>query len=417
MRNNYLFFSLILLWSIQAKAQTTTELVSMGPNYAETAFYTLSTDSAVSYDHTMWDLMFSVDPRGSSVFFNEAVARRGDELELYLSTATDFASVDTTGMTLIRNTEISWDEGAFNTVKDVNDPFDQGWGLYNSVDRTVSSNRYFILKLRDGSMKKVEIMSLDTGVYTFRHADMDGSNEVTRTIDKANFAGKTMAYYSIVQDSIMDLEPAVWDFVFSRYYTPLDAGGTTIDYMVTGILTNAGVEVAQADDIDPATVNYMDYDTAYSSVLTTMGHDWKDIDATFQFFIVPNRVYFIKNAQNELWKVEFIDFTGSSLGETTFEQTFETNVTSINDLDFVESYAVYPNPATDQINIAFEISKSIKDANIEIYNTIGQQVLNKGVQIHTGLNVYTLPIDLESGVYHVSIRVKEDLITKMLMVK
>jgi len=422
MRNNYLTLVLFLIGTLSSNAQI--EQVSLGPGYAQTVFYTLSTDTSISYAHTDWDIAFAVTNREASVFVNEAVASSRSaplpEVELYLATAADFASVDTTGMTRIYNPEISWAAGAFNIVNDESNPFDLGWGLYNSTSNTVNTLRYFVLKLRSGVYKKLEIQSLAGGVYTFRHADMDGSNEVSQTVDKANYPGKSLAYYSVEQDTLMDLEPAKWDMMFTRYYTPLDDGnGGLLDYMVTGVLTNVGVEVAQADGIDPMNVNYMDYDTSYSSMLTTIGHDWKEFDLnSFQWTLPSDRVYFVKNADNELYKIQFLDFEGSSTGIATFEQTFETNVTSIEEeFSYLDSYAIYPNPASDQLNIAFELNQSIREGNIEIYNQLGQVVFSQNINIQAGLNVKTLALNLDAGIYHVALKVKGDLITKTLMVK
>ncbi|MEM6800998.1 MAG: T9SS type A sorting domain-containing protein [Bacteroidota bacterium] len=399
------------------------EQVSMGPSYAQTAFYTFSTDSAINYDHTMWDLSFVVTSRGSSVFYNEAVSRGGNHLELFLASGSDFASIDTAGMTLIYNPEISWSDGAFNAVKDDSDPFDIGWGTYSPTSNTVSSSRFFVLKMRDATYKKIEIQSLASGIYSFRHADLDGGNEVSQTVDKANYTGKSRAYYSIVNDTLMDLEPPVWDLMFTRYWTPLDDGtgtGNLLDYMVTGILTNAGVEVAQADGIDPMTVNYMDYDTSYSTVLTTIGHDWKEFDlGTFAWSIPSDRVYFVKNAQLELWKVQFIDFEGSSTGVSTFEQTFLTNVTSIGDeFENLESYEIFPNPVNgDNFNLAFEISQPSPQGQLIMRNQLGQLIFTQNISIQQGLNVREISSrDLSSGVYFISLQVGNDLITKKLLV-
>ena len=142
-------------------------------------------------------------------------------VELYLTNSTDFATVDSTAMTRIYNEDISWSEGAFNHVKIEEDPADYGWGTYDFTSHQVNGSRIYIIKLRNGDFKKIEIQSLISGIYTFRYANLDGSNEETHTIDKADYDGKTLAYFSIENGTAQDLEPVQWDLVFTRYQTVL----------------------------------------------------------------------------------------------------------------------------------------------------------------------------------------------------
>src|SRR5690606_17076015 len=102
-------------------------------------------------------------------------------------------------------------------------------------------SKVFLLKLRDDSWKKINITSLISGTMTFEISDFDGSNRSIKSFSKSEFAGNTLAYYSFDSDSFLDLEPASWDLLFTRYSTPLDNGGEELNYQVTGTLTNSGI--------------------------------------------------------------------------------------------------------------------------------------------------------------------------------
>ena len=175
--------------------------VSVGANYANQTFYDIEEGTTTSVDHTVWDIAFSCTTGEAGVFVNEAVAASFStplpEVELYLTNSTDFATADTTDMVRIYNLEINKSEGAFNHVKEVSNPLDMGWGDYDSGTQHVNGTRVFAVKLRNGIYKKLKIQSLIDGIFTFNYANLDGSDEQSATIDKADYDGKTLAYFSI----------------------------------------------------------------------------------------------------------------------------------------------------------------------------------------------------------------------------
>ncbi|MBR3427319.1 MAG: T9SS type A sorting domain-containing protein [Bacteroidales bacterium] len=65
---------------------------------------------------------------------------------------------------------------------------------------------------------------------------------------------------------------------------------------------------------------------------------------------------------------------------------------------------VYPNPATDMLNIEVNASQA-SEMSISVYNIMGQMVMNQNVNLTTGIN--TKPIstsNLTSGVYFVTVK-------------
>ncbi|MEM7368296.1 MAG: HmuY family protein [Bacteroidota bacterium] len=398
---------------------------SLGASYANMNFYSLSDGATTQHDHTIWDIAFGVAPQDLSVFVNEGVGLAMGpplpEVELYITKSTDYANADTTGMIRIYNNELSWEAGAFNHVSSPSDPFDQGWGTYNPATHQVTGSRVFCIKLRSGSYKFLQIQSLISGVYTFQFKDLDGSNELTKTITKSNYTGKNLAYYSFDSDSAMDLEPAQWDLLFTRYYTPLNAGmGDTVNYMVTGVLINRGMQVARVTGIDPMTVNYMDYEDEYVDTLAIIGHDWKSFNlSTFQWSIPSDRVYFVKTTTDSLWKVQFLDFEGSSTGTSTLERTFETELTAIGTpIPQVSFFKLFPNPSAGMVNVSFEFQTVSKKAHLRLVNQLGQSIYSSTLEVRPGPTTHRLDLtDLASGMYHLSLQVENRVVSQPLVIK
>ena len=420
MKKQYL---LCLFLSISISLIAQTDQPSVGPNYSLQTFYNLNDGSTVPQDPTTWEIAFAVEEDGVGVFVNEAVAASFSaplpEVELYLTASADFANADTTGMIRILNNEISWSEGAFNHVKNELDPLDMGWGTYNGSTQEVNGTRIFAIKLRNGVFKKLLIESLINGVFTFKYADLNGNNENTKTVSKSDFENKTLAYFSMETGQSLDFEPEKWDLLFNRYYATIDdGGGGTTEYMVTGVLSNQGVQIAQADEIDPISVDYQDYEDSYTDSINAIGHDWKYFDlGAFEWVVPLDRVYFIKSQEDELWKVLFSAFGGSSTGVTTIEKQFEVSLAVLEQTEHLQSFEVFPNPAEDYVNIAFELDVSLKNGLIQITDAMGRIVKSYNVEAQQGLNVKTISLDIPAGIYQLSFSVENDFISKTIMVK
>jgi hypothetical protein len=414
-------YNLILLLCSVSVLTAQIDQPSVGASYANSTFYNLEDGNTTSATHTEWDIAFNVTPFNLGIIVNEGVGLSFtaplSTVELFQTNSTDFATADTIGISKIYNDEVSWSAGAFNLIADASSSADYGWGDYNFGNNQVVGTRIFAIKLRNETYKKLEIQSLIAGVYTFRFADLDGNNEVTTTIDKANYPAKTLAYYSIENETALDLEPTDWDMVFTRYVTPLnDGSGGTIDYTLTGILTDAGVQVVQADGINPSTVDHLDYTNDYQDSLTIIGYDWKSFQGSW--VIEAERVYFVKTANEKIWKIQFFDFEGSSTGTTTLEKTLIDGTSSTNKVtEHFSSFNVFPNPASDVTNLVFEVKTYEGAAQIQIINQLGQRVYNENIEIHNGLNAKQLSLNFPSGLYHVALQIGSDFITRPLFIK
>ena len=68
------------------------------------------------------------------------------------------------------------------------------------------------------------------------------------------------------------------------------------------------------------------------------------------------------------------------------------------------STRVYPNPASDVLNIEVNASQA-SEMNISVYNIMGQNVMNQNVNVTTGMNTRNINIsELNSGIYFVTVK-------------
>jgi hypothetical protein len=65
---------------------------------------------------------------------------------------------------------------------------------------------------------------------------------------------------------------------------------------------------------------------------------------------------------------------------------------------------VYPNPATDVLNIEVNASQA-SEMSINVYNIMGQNVMSKTASINTGINRPSISTsELSSGIYFVTVK-------------
>ena len=100
------------------------------------------------------------------------------------------------------------------------------------------------------------------------------------------------------------------------------------------------------------------------------------------------------------------EFNNSSVSINSF---------SLNDL----TISIYPNPATNLINVSYEIL-SIEDVVVEITNNIGQVVYSKSMK-ENNLGRNTLKIETSefaAGMYQLNFKTgKKDYVQKVAVVK
>lgn len=380
----------IILFYISTQAQTVQ--ISMGNNYANQVFYSMQNGEIKNISNDNWDLAFTTDQYASTIRTNDG---KGVELYTYhLGDTSDWQNINISIMNNLSsgmyNSEISWYDGAFEN-NSLGHP-DYGWGVYNMINHNVTGDSLYIIKTINGNWKKIWIQELTTsGEYIFKFANLDGSNETTQSILKTNYTDKNFIYFSIDQNTIIDREPisSEWDITFTKYISPVQA----MPYPVTGVLTNSNTEVAKATGItDPLT--YFDYSNHnFNNEINSIGYDWKSYQGSF--VVDANRCYFIKDKNENIWRLVFNSFDGMSTGNIEFNTELIFNTSSVN-INKTNSLNVFPNPTTQNTNLIFDFEE---ECLINIYDISGVKVYSK--QLNSGgLELINLPTEnFDAGLY------------------
>jgi hypothetical protein len=390
------------------------ETVSMGSNYANENYYSLSSGDENAMVRDNWDIAFASDGLGGSSSTIRINGSIGTELYLFSTDTADWGSLDTTGFqwSQIINSETDWSTGAFQNQTPASG-FDLGWGTYNSITHIVSGDRIFVLKLANGGYKKLIIDQLTGGVFTFHYADLDGSNLVETSVSKSNYAGKNFGYYSLQNNVSLDREPLAnsWDLLFTKYV--VDLGGGYL-YGVTGVLANAGLEVAQANNVNNVlTESWQGH--SFEDNIGTIGWDWKSFNmTTFTYEIEDSLVYFIEDEIGNIYKVIFTGFGGSSTGDFIFTKEL---VNAVGLTEFKNQILnVYPNPASGIINVIF--SSNDNEVALSIVDLSGRTVASRELNVNIGMAQESIEIDhLNSGVYLLTLRTSKGIETQKIIIR
>jgi len=414
--------TIIVLPSPLAFSQVVSDVVSLGTGYPNQAFYSLENDEIGQIPKNSWDVCFEVSSLGSGIRINGA-----NQLKLWHypnGNNTDFGNaLDTTGLSNwaeLINSDTSWSRGAFNQTSNPSNPFDLGWGIYNTVTHSVAGNSLFILSDENGDYIQVDIIELISGEFRFRYANLDGSQAVTDTIRKADYPGKNFGYYKFETQSALDLEPSQsedWDLLFTQYVTYV---GPNVPFGVSGVLSNSEVQVAKVAE-NPDAENYQNwFGKTYSTEINTIGYNWKDLNyTTFQFDVEDSLLYFVKTTSGDVWKIIFTAFGGSSTGNYEFTKQ-RLSTASIESEEFGEAtLTVYPNPNSGgPINILLDIPNVNKHVNLKVIDLSGRLVLADVLENEGGLTQHQLSSNqLKPGIYLVQIDYNGHSISQKLILQ
>jgi hypothetical protein len=421
-----------LISTIALQAQTITDSVSMGtgnPSYPFDVFYNVETGAQDTVSNTNWHIAFAVRSaqppmnvaRAASVRLNGA---RG--VEAYaLPAGQNWSNIDTanwkTWKRLI-DSDTSWDIGALNDGHNVA-AFNFGWGTYSMVTRHIDATKDFLIRIVTTSggggpgnppittsmFKKLRVIQLSfdtTWFVTF--ANLDGGDSTYFQIKKADFAGKLFAYYNLNTKTILNREPSTpWHLVWTRYFANVRAFGIDTSYNVTGILQHPSVRTARVSGIPTAQATFADAATRFSNNINTIGWDWKvspmGPPSTTPWQIVDSLSYFVSPAGrvDSSMKIVFTRFVGPNDQITVFNKTWVVNpnasVTSVQTKQLQVS--VFPNPATDKLNI--ELPEMSETAIATLVDIMGRVVST--AQLLPGLSTTIEVNNLKKGIYFVKV--------------
>lgn len=351
--------------------QQETVNLSLNAGYTHQSYYSLKNGEVKNVDNTDWDLAFDVGAIGSGIRINDA---QGTELYLYpKGDVSNWGTVDTSGLNgwpQLRNSTEKWLKGAFQQHT-TSDPTDLGWGKYSTITHQVTGDSIYIIRLSSGNWNKLMIEKLASGKYTFKYAELNGANEKTGTLTKADFAEKRFGYYSLQTHKSIDREPkkADWDIVFTSYVTTVGPG---VYYGVTGALLNTAIQTGVAEKKDVTTVTPKD--VTFEEKMDAIGYNWKKFQMGSGFVMADSLSYFVHGMNGNTWHIVFKSFEGRSTGKFTFTKEMIKNETSISELS-QDAFTVYPNPtSTGQLNV--KLTNSEAQVQLELLNLSGQVFAN-----------------------------------------
>lgn len=394
-------------------SSATEDSVSIGAGYISQSYYSYS-NGLVKTSTSDWDLAFGIGGFNVAIRTND-----GKGVEVYLYPNGDTAAwnnIDTTGLqnwTPRFNNENNWEETAFSDVGK-NHP-DYGWGVYNSVSHDVIGDSIYIIKTKAGDFKKIVINGMYTnGDFTFTYADLDGSNEMTSTINKKDYVGKNFAYYSIASGTELDLEPlsSEWDVVFSRYMAYSTANGF---YPSAGVQTNYYKQSAEARGVDLNNVDWAQQN--FVDEIGEIGWDWKEFNmGTFTYDMIDSLTYFVADTNNNVWQMTFTGFD-YTIGTYYFKKE-RVNGVSVQEAELVQvPVTVYPNPANNVVNISLDALNGTANYEIQIFNISGAMVYQNNTTF-TGSNNVTLDVaNWQKGIYFIKLENNGEIAIKQLIVQ
>lgn len=386
-----------------------TDTVSIGTGYSNEVFYSLENGDVSSEIRDEWDIAFKVTSSGSTILTNGAT---GTELYMYPSGDTSaWSTMDTLGISsweVLYNSDTTWEIGAFNHNKS---GLDLGWGNYSTITHYVTADSLYFIKLSNGEYQKLWIQQLASGVYTFKYANLDGTGEVSATLNKSSYPNRNFAYYSLQTNSALDREPdnTSWDLLFTKYVRQ-----TPSVYGVTGVLANIDVKIEEVRGVEVGTTSYTN--SNFTTNMSEIGYDWKAYSGGY--VIEDSLTYFIEDLSGNIFELIFTGFGGSSTGDFIFTKEkivtagIEDNNASIYNL------GMFPNPANEIVNIIYS-TKETNRVGITIFDLTGKTVYTQNsLGTSMGLNQYQIDVSgFTKGIYVVSLsnghqRVQQKLIIK-----
>lgn len=407
-----LHFLIIMLLSVSfIRAQETTVNTSMGAGYSNQVFYKLSTETETSFAANSWDIAML----RTSAFNIGLRVNGGIGIEVFEASnlPADWATIDVANLsswTQLYNSDTEWNNGAFQQGSAT-----YGWGEYNVESHQVEGTIIFVLKYADGTYRKF-INEFFASGYTFKYSTWDGSTwtaDQTVTVSNSDNSSNKYNYYSLQNNEEVLAEPAIsdWDLKFTRYYTEV---APSTQYLVTGVLHSDEVEISENEEpggmpADP-TLNY-------STDINTIGYDWKSFTGT-GFSVDSDKAFYIKYADDTVYRLYFTAFSGGSSGDLTFNFEDITSSLSIEDVSDEISFGIYPNPSKDKkINLVYDINSLNTDQNeIFIYSTTGQIVYQTVLNNSSGFYNSSLDLSsLNSGIYLLQFKSGNKMVSKKII--
>jgi hypothetical protein len=363
--------------------------VLLGPGYANDIYYSFENGVVATVPRTNWDIGFYTTVWTAGIITNGAAG-----VMLYTYPKADTAgwnTVDTasiSGWNVLYDSEKDWEEGAFNRHQ-TGHP-DYGWGKYNPINHDVVGDSLYILKILDGTYKKIWIIRKNSSnnTYYIRSANLDGSDDKVSVFNINPYRNVNFVYYSFAGSSLIEREPdtASWDILFTKYMAKQPDSSM---YPVVGVIDNFKV---YANEFYPVGPDFSDWaSTPLDSAKTPMGWEWKSFDMnSFTWTVADSTAFFVHSRNKDIYKLVFTKYDGSSTGRILFDK-MAVSPSGISVKKPVKAdISVYPNPVTDQLNIVLgdEIHGTVF---VSVFDMTGKQVFSTKQEMSDNIFSLKLP--------------------------
>ncbi len=275
--------------------------------YKYQVYYDCETNSVVStntkYD---WDIAFECAADSNHITLNTAkgvfIANQG---------TVDFSSV-----TSIAGGQWLWDNFAGDlTLTAIGD-----WR--NKHEVYILDRQYNEQGLHLGYVK-IMFQEVTTTSYTFKYANLDGTNEHVITINKDNKLN--FIAFSFDSNTSIALEPASekWDLLFTNHQHFFS--NLSFPFVLTQVLGNTynGVITAEDNNGDFLNLDLLSVSKyTFTNIKDEIGYDWKIRNSADNSFTIDGKKSFIiRTVEGFYYKIRFIDFynSGGVKGYPKFE--------------------------------------------------------------------------------------------------
>ena len=403
----FTFSVLLMAVSTGLTAQTPVlDSVEMGNGYANEVYYILEDGTKSPQAYADWHIGFSTAAQSATIFSNA----KNTTVRLWPNgTNADFdTNIDITDIAswpALINDSVSFENGSYNSHSlgmtfnmGVPVSIDAGWGVYSFSDHVLRGDSLYLVTIGT-DVYKVDFIKKETGSITLRYATVDNTTGGTEITIQAATYSKNFIFFNLVDGEIKDRELAGWDLWAIQYHDWYN--GAAANQVVTGILTNPKWEVAKVNVGAGNQASHTDFSAGnFTDKKNELGQAYKHMNAQYQWVVTNSDVYYLRNDAGDVWKWYPTKFVGAGAGKTVFyKQKVATAGLTEEGTQFVE---IFPNPAKDQLTIAFDSKGS--SADIIVRNQMGQIVAFESLNTSIGITQQKLDISaLANGVYYVEI--------------
>lgn len=274
-----------------------TSNVEMGSNYKYVFYYDLETNTFVGkHEKTAWDIAFEPSINGFHIITNT-----GKAMFVFNTQTDNFDSVkDTTGFAIGK----TWDYPS----GDLDSTAIGNWKEVKPV--YILDRGYTELGVHQGFIK-IQFLNVTETTYSFKYANLDGSNFKNCTVSKNTVYNFQFFSFSSNEEILIEPEKEKWDICFRQYihvfYDPITP------YLVLGcVLNRYNTEAVVDNTVDFSQIDYSFVSKyTFSSAINSIGYDWKEYSSGI-YTVIPSKNYVIKNRNGYFFKLHFIDFFNNS---------------------------------------------------------------------------------------------------------